>query len=401
MYDVLDGVKVIEVASWTFVPVAGRVLADWGADVIKVEHPVSGDPQRGLFNSLSSGPGSNPMMEVPNRGKRDIGLDISVPEGRELLVELVKTADVFITNYLPAIRRKLGIDVDDIRAVNERIIYGRGTGQGTRGAEAERGGFDLASAWARGGLAHLMTPPGGGDPPFQPGSVGDLSGGLNMAGAIAAALFRRERTGKGAVVDTSLYNTGMWITSQSIVGGPMGKPMPYMSRATSRNPLVNYFPTKDGRWICVVLLQADKLWPDLARHLGREDLLDDERFVDSAARAANNTEFMTELDATFRTRTFAEWRSALMTLEGVWAPVLSPLEIAEDPQAIENGFVPEVAIGDGTSYRIVASPAQFDDLQPAGWTRAPEHGENTEDILLELGLDWERIIALKDSGVIN
>jgi crotonobetainyl-CoA:carnitine CoA-transferase CaiB-like acyl-CoA transferase len=401
MYDVLEGVKVIEVASWTFVPAAGRVLADWGADVIKIEHPRTGDPQRGLFNALTDGPGSNPMMEVPNRGKRDLGLDISTPGGKELLLELVRSADVFLTSYLPPVRRKLGIDVEDIQSVNPRIIYARGTGQGRLGREAERGGFDLASAWARGGIANLMTPPKGGDPPFQPGSVGDLSGGLNLAGAIAAALFRRERTGNGGVVDVSLYSTAMWISSQSIVGAPMGKPMRFMSRTSSLNPLVNFFPTKDDRWICLCFLQADRWWPDLARHLGRDELLDDERFVDMAARAKNNEALLAELDATFRTKTLEEWREILLTLEGVWAPVLSPLEIAEDPQAIDNGFVPEVEIGDGTTYRTVASPAQFDERLPSGWKRAPEHGENTEEILLELGLDWERIIALKDSGVVN
>jgi crotonobetainyl-CoA:carnitine CoA-transferase CaiB-like acyl-CoA transferase len=400
MYDVLDGVKVIEVASWTFVPVGGTVLADWGAQVIKVEHPTVGDPQRGLTSVLNLGNTINPMLELPNRGKRALAVDMSLPEGRELLYRLVRDADVFLTNYLPAIRTKLGIDVDDIVAQNPRIIYARGTGHGPKGPDAERGGFDMAASWARGGTAFAMTPPGG-DPPSQPGSFGDLCGGLNLAGAVAAALFRRERTGKGAVVDMSLYSTGMWMMGQSVTAAPFGSRIPRYTRNETFNPLVNFYPTKDDRWLCLVLLQADRLWPDLARHLDLVHLIDDPRFADSPSRQANQIEFVAELDVAFRRKTLAEWRVDLADLEGVWSPVMSPEEIGQDPQTLANGYFPEVDAGDGESYRAVASPAQFDEQAVGRLVRSPHHGEHTEEILLELGYDWETIGGLKERNVIN
>jgi crotonobetainyl-CoA:carnitine CoA-transferase CaiB-like acyl-CoA transferase len=400
MYDVCEGVTVVEVASWTFVPTAGAVLADWGADVLKIEHPVSGDPQRGLKNVLTGSDSAiDPMLQVPNRGKRSVAIDISLDGGRELLYRLVRNADVFTTNYLPGVREKLHIDVDDIRAQKPDIIYGRGSAHGIRGAEAARGGFDFASSWARAGTAYALATPGS-VPPYQPGSFGDLCGGLNLAGAVAAALFRRERTGRGSVVDASLYATGMWMMAQSISGAPLGREMPVFTRETTWNPLTSYYPTKDDRWICLAMLQADRWWPDLARHLGREDLIADARFASAEARLANRTEFVATLDEIFRTQTLDEWRRILATTEGVWAPVLSPAEIAEDPQVRDNGFFPDVETGDGTPFRIVAGPAQFDGEPVGTLRRAPEHGEHTEEVLLELGLDWDDIIALKEAEVI-
>jgi crotonobetainyl-CoA:carnitine CoA-transferase CaiB-like acyl-CoA transferase len=399
MYDMFEGIKVIEVASWTFIPTTGVVLADWGADVIKVEHPTQPDPQRGLTGILALTGGVNPMLEVPNRGKRGVAIDLSTAEGRQLLYRMVEGADVFLTNYLPSVAAKLGIGVEEIRGRNDRIIYGRGTGQGTRGAEAERGGFDMAASWSRGGTGFAMTPPDG-EPPYQPGSFGDLSGGLNLAGAVAAALYRRERTGRGAVVDVSLYSTGMWMMGQSIAAAPFGTQIPRYTRLTTNNPLVNFFPTKDARWICLVLLQADRLWPDLAEHLGRPDLADDPRFADSEQRIEHQADFVKTLDGIFRQRTLEEWRTTLMTLKGVWAPVLSPAEIAEDPQCLENGFFVDVSAGESTGYRVVASPAQFDGRPVGDLRRAPCHGEHTEEVLLEYGLDWEAIAELKDRRVI-
>ena len=219
MSKILQGVRVIEVAQWWFVPAAGAVLADWGADVIKIEHPVTGDPQRGLVTSGLVPPtgGVNFMIEQPNRGKRSVGLDLAHRRGRELLCRLVETADVFLTNFLPAARRRLAIDVDDIRRVNPRIIYVRGHGQGPRGPDAEKGGYDAASFWCRGGIANALTPPGAAAPVMQRAAFGDSAGAMTVAGGVAAALFHRERSGEPSVVDVSLLGTAMWIMAPDII----------------------------------------------------------------------------------------------------------------------------------------------------------------------------------------
>ncbi len=398
MYDILKGVRVVEVSSWLFVPAAGAVLADWGADVIKVEHPIAGDPIRGLTNAEASGALMNPNTELPNRGKRSVGLDIATDEGRAILYTLVDSADVFLTNFLPAARQGLAIDIEHIRDRNPAVIYALGTGQGSLGPEAECGGFDLASAWARGGAAFQMTPAGA-EPPNQPGSFGDLSGGMNLAGAVAAALYRRQCDGHAPVVEVSLYATGMWWMAQAITAGAVGVTREFRTRRNPFNALVNYFPTKDERWLCLVFLQADRWWPDLCRHLDRPDLIDDPRFAEAETRNTHVDECTRTLDEIFASRTLAEWRDTLATLEGVWAPVLSPAEIGEDPQAVANGYLPSVD-KDGMIYRGVASPVRFDEAPVGTLAGAPEHGQDTEAVLLDLGFDWDDIAELKENGTV-
>ena len=403
MYDVMTGVRVVEVAEHTFVPAASMVLADWGADVIKIERTAGGgDASRSMRVIQRPGLRSNPFFEAANRGKRSIGLDLTQAEGREQLYKLVSSADVFITNMRDDARVKLGIEPGDLMQHNPRLIYASGTGYGKRGPMAQSRGFDYPSSWCRSGSAYVQTPADGGPPPSQPGSVGDLTGGATLAGAIAAALFRRERTGRGAVVDHALYMMGTYIMSQSLISASLGwkaagRPAP---REEAADPANNAYRTKDGRWLVLCLLY-DQWWPDLARKLHRSEWLTDPRYADPASRAANNVALIAEMDAIFATRTLAEWESELATLEGVWSPMKSPEEVIVDAQALENGFVTPVTFPDDSSYLTGASPAQFDERVIGPLHAAPSHGENTDDVLREIGLTDEQIAGLRDRDIIK
>jgi crotonobetainyl-CoA:carnitine CoA-transferase CaiB-like acyl-CoA transferase len=403
VYDVMTGVRVVEVAEHTFVPAASMILADWGADVIKIERTAGGgDASRTMRVIQRPGLRSNPFFEAANRGKRSIGLDLTRAEGREQLYKLVSSADVFITNMRDDARVKLGIEPADLMSHNPRLIYASGTGYGKRGPMAQSRGFDFPSSWCRSGSAFVQTPADGGPPPSQPGSVGDLTGGATLAGAIAAALFRRERTGRGAVVDHALYMMGTYIMSQSLISASLGwkatgRPAP---RQEAADPANNTYRTKDGRWLVLCLLY-DQWWPDLARQLHHSEWLTDPRYADPASRAANNVALIAEMDAIFATKTLAEWESELATLEGVWSPMKSPEEVIVDVQALENGFVTPVTFPDDGHYLTGASPAQFDE-RPIGPLRAaPSHGQNTDDVLREIGLTDGQIADLRDRDIIK
>jgi crotonobetainyl-CoA:carnitine CoA-transferase CaiB-like acyl-CoA transferase len=400
----LDGIRIIEVASWMFIPSGGSVLVDWGADVIKVE-PMTGDPQRGLITSglLPGGAGGvNFMVEQPHRGKRSIALDLSHPDGREALMKLVETADVFLTNYLPPIRRKLQIDTDDIRARNPNIIIARGSGAGPKGPDAEKGGYDGASFWARGGMGMTMPEREGGWPPGQPtAAFGDVMGGLATAGAIAAALLKRERTGEPSVVDVSLLATAMWQLSPMVIASKLFgfSKIPQGDRTKSPNPGVGTYRTSDDRFIAVILLQSDKFWDDFVKRLGVPDMATDPKFCDSTVRTQNAAECIGRLDEAFGSQPLSYWIEVLADFDGVWSPFQTLDELYDDVQVIANGYLPSMTASNGEEVQLVASPAQFDEVA-IQVERAPEHGEHTELILIDAGYDWDQLAAMKESGAI-
>jgi crotonobetainyl-CoA:carnitine CoA-transferase CaiB-like acyl-CoA transferase len=406
MHNVMEGVRVLEVAAWTFVPAAGAVLADWGADVIKIEPTKGGDPQRGLISSglIPGGPGAvNYIIEQPNRGKRSIGVDLSSEEGREVLYKIAAASDVFLTSFLPSVRQKLHIDVEHIRAINPDIVYVRGSGQGPLGPEADRGGLDGASYWARGGIANALTPPTVEWPISPRPAFGDLPGGMTIAGGIAAALFSRERTGVAPIVDVSLLAFAMWSLSPDIVASKLyGKdPLAQMqgSREHNPNPLVGQYKTKDGRFLYLMMLQPDRFWPEACERLGHPELIDDPRFSTGLARYENRTECIKLIDEIIGSKTLDEWREAFRGMRGVWAPVQTAIELYDDPQVGPNGYIVDVERDDGVSFPLVPNPVMFNE-ETYHLNAAPEHGQHTEEILLELGYSWEDIANYKDTGAV-
>ncbi|ASW84915.1 MULTISPECIES: CaiB/BaiF CoA transferase family protein [Mycobacterium] len=403
----MDGVRVLEVAQFTFVPAAGAVLADWGADVIKVEHAEKGDAQRGLSALMGMPVGSGsfaPLMEHPNRGKRSLGLALEQPGALGVLHELIRTSDVFLTNFLPAARRRLGIELDDVRKINPDIVYVRGSGFGNSGPDSEKGGYDSTAFWARAGSAVGTTPVDyDGLCKMPAGAYGDSLGGMTIAGGIAAALFARQRTGETSVIDVSLLGVGAWANALPVgfallEGGPPAPRAPGNSAPT--NPLVGNYRTADDRWLVLAMLQPGRYWPEFCRHIDREDLITDPRFSTAEALMANATTAAEIVQEVLAERPLAEWVTRFAGMEGQWAIAQDPWEVGQDPALRANGLIAEVLDSDGTPRELVANPVQFDE-KPVQLTRAPQFAEHTDDILRALGKSDDELIDLKISGAVT
>lgn len=394
----LAGVKVVELGVWVAGPAAGGILADWGADVVKIEPP-GGDPARTFAQMLGGDLPSNPVFELDNRSKRSVVVDLTRPAGRQVAEELIAGADVFVTNIRPAALQKLELDPDTLRRRYPRLIYAIITGYGLAGPEADRPAFDIAAFWARGGLAASLTPPGG-DLPFQRGGMGDHSVGLTAAGAVTAALYARERTGRGDLVSTSLLRQGAYTLGFDVnVALMWGLPIRIGTRDSAASPTLNNYSAGDGRRFWVVGLDGDRHWPPLARVVGHPEWVDDERFADGASRRRNSKALISMLDQIFATRTLDEWAESFAAEpDFFWAPVQSIEDLLGDAQFIAGGGLVEVPDETGT-LTMVATPADFADRPARPRFRAPRTGEHTREVLSGLGYSRDDIDALISEGV--
>lgn len=398
---VFKGVKVLELAQFVFVPAAGAVLADLGADVIKIEM-TEGDPYRRL--KITDGrqtKSANLAMELNNRGKRSIAIDLKTDEGRELFLTLVETADVFLTSIRPAALRRLGLTVEVLRERNPRLIYAHGNGLGFRGDQADRAGYDASCFWARGGFAHMLSTPG--QRPTRPRpALGDHAGAMNVAFGLASALFHRERTGEATTVEVSLLSSAMWILSADVT---MGAALSDEQLAKLANPgrhaLTSSYGTADGRYLQLMFLDPERYWPELCRRIGCEHLLDDARFVSVDSRVEHGEALLAALDDAFAARTLEEWRAAFAGWDAPWEVVQDLRELVTDPQGIANDALFEVAVEDGTPVTVVSGPVSFggSPLPPAPRC-APAMGRDTAEVLTEIGLDESTIAGFAARGVV-
>ena len=396
---IFQGIRVVELAQYVFVPAAGAVLADFGAEVIKVEPP-GGDAYRHLELRGAQASRPNLGMEQNNRGKRSVVLDLKSPEGAEVMRKLVADADVFLTNFRPGALTRLGLDAAGLREMNPNIIYARGTGLGPNGPDSGRPGYDSISFWSRGGIAALLTDPKAPHSVRSRGAFGDHIGAMNLAFGIAGALLHRERTGEAAVVDASLFAAAMWTISSDATAAQYDDYTAWFERTEKGNPLTNSHRTSDGRWIQLCMQDPDRDWRALCQHIGHPDLADDPRFKDAKARKANRDAITDQLDAIFGRRSYAEWLEALADFPGPWEPQKDMRELLADPQVEANGYFPKMELDGGGTVHVVAAPVSFDGSSGRP-TRSPHLGEHTAEVLRGVGLDDGRIEALRRQGVVG
>jgi len=398
---VLDGYRVIELGMWVAGPGAGAVLADWGADVIKVETPL-GDPMRRLFKLLAGhGQTESPPFDLDNRGKRSVVIDLAQPEGVEIVRRLLRDADVFLTNLRPEAVERLGLGPDELLAEFPRLVYASVSGYGLEGPEVGRAGYDVGAFWARSGIASLMAPDGIAPPGIRSG-MGDHITGMTTVAGILAALLERERSGRGQLVEASLLRTGIytvgWDLGIQMRFGKIGSVRP---RTTEMNPMCNCYAAGDGRWFWLLGVEADRLWPKLCEAVDRADLLTDERFSTARSRRHEASTLVELLDGVFARFTRDELTDRFDRHDVWWAPVNTPAEVLTDPQVIAAGAFVDVPEGEGApAHRAVATPITFHRTGTPPVGSVPGLGQHTEDVLHAAGFDAADLERFRAAGAI-
>jgi formyl-CoA transferase len=396
---IFEGLKVLDCASFIAAPAAATVLSDFGAEVIKIEPPGTGDPYR-LLPKLPGYPASphNFAWLLEGRNKRSLALDLSRPDGRDVLYRLAAEADVFITNFPPGVRKRLGITYEDIKPLNPRLIYASFTGYGEKGAEADKPGFDSNAYWARSGLMDLVRADENTTPARSVPGMGDHPCAMALYGAIVTALYKRERTGEGSHVASNLMANGLWaagVLAQAKLCGAKFEPRRPRERAL--NAVTNHYRCKDGRWLILSLLNEERQWPALMRCMGREDLIDDARFATKADRHARSIELIAIFDEVFASKDLAEWRQ-LLDGNGLVFGVVNILDdIPDDRQMIENDVLVPFA---NDTMLTINSPIWIDGSEKVKPRRAPDVGQHSEEILREAGYDEAAIRNLKAGGAV-
>jgi formyl-CoA transferase len=391
----LSGLRVIDCSTYIAGPAAAVILSDFGADVIKIERPPYGDPYRYLVQ-VPGMPVSdqNYCWILDDRNKRSVALNLADAEAREALLKLVRSADIFITNYQPQLQRKFRLEYADLSATNPRLIYASVTGYGESGEDAEKPGYDATAYWARSGLMYSMHN-GDAEPVQSPAGFGDHPTSMTLFAGIMVALYRRQLTGEGSRVTTSLMANGVWSHSCSIQAALCGAQfMPKWTRKEAINPLVNHYLTRDGQRIFFCLLDVARDWPNLCKALGFAELIEDERFSTPAARRANSAALIARMDAVFAQCDLAHWARVLKEYDLIWGPVPPPWDVVRDPQFEQNSVFAEIQPG----LKTVQNPIRVEGLEKERPRLAPGIGQHTREVLQDLGYGEAEIAKMIERG---
>ena len=402
--EMLEGLKVIEMATYVAAPAAGAMLRDWGAEVIKVE-PLNGCPMRRFFEGMKSNIPieGNPIFTLDNRGKKGISINTSDEKGADIVRELIKDADIFLTNVRPQSLESAKLDHESLLKVNPKLIYCSLTGYGLEGEEKNRPGFDVAAYWSRSGMAHLTQRKGEEPLPIRTAS-GDHITAISTVSGILAAVYERTKTGKGKVVETSLLRTGIYsLSSDMALQLKFGRVPSTKKRDEQINPIFNFFKTKDDRWICLSpRAGGDYDLPKVVRALGKEEWLKNEKFNTNQARRENAKEFIDEMDKAFSQYTMSEWGEKLDEQDLIWSPVQNLKEVSKDKQAIDSGAFSEVEDQDcDENYSTVSSPVRFHNSDDGPKGPAPKLGQDNFEVLKSIGINEDQINELIDKGIVG